>query len=92
MSASATQGGHKNFSNVAQVVSCGWVYERGRNDNKLAYLVHRSIIFDSCIILGMLIKDVMSSIIFDSCITLGMLIKGVTWDVIYRLRRPLRQK
>jgi len=32
----------------------------GRNGNKLAYLVHRSIIFDSCIILGMLIKNVMA--------------------------------
>ena len=58
------------------------------NGSKLAYLVHISIIFDSCIILGMLIKDVMPSIIFDSCHTLGMLIKGVTC----RLRRPLRQK
>lgn len=47
-----------------------------------------SIIFDSYIILGMLIKDVMPSIIFDSSRTLGMVIKGV----IYRLRRPLRQK
>jgi len=40
-----------------------------RNVNYLVYLVHRSIIFDSCLILGMLIKG-----------------------VIYRLRRPLRQK
>jgi len=28
------------------------------NGSKLVYLVHRSIIFDSCIILGMLIKGV----------------------------------
>ena len=59
------------------------VYERVCNERKLAYLVHRSIIFDSCFILGMLIKDVMPSIIFDSCLTSGMLIKGVTC----RLRR-----
>jgi len=51
-----------------------------RNGSKLAYWVHRSIIFDSYLILGMLIKDVMSSIIFDSCLTLGMLIKGVTGE------------
>ena len=37
-----------------------WVIGIGRNGAKLAYLVHRSIIFESCIILGMLIKDVMA--------------------------------
>jgi len=33
-----------------------WVIYKVCKDNKLAYLVHRSIIFDSCVILGMLIK------------------------------------
>jgi len=53
---------------------------KGQNERKLVYLVHRSIIFDSCIILEMLIKDIMPSIIFDSCVILGMLIKTLPAD------------